>query len=103
MTVLPGTCKQHTGVTCREAGTPVAQFQLGQWEGHVLAMQPFYQLLFPMMLTMLRSRLTAKAASTLRDTAKVCNQPWLPETAVASQGSFNCPGKGVAGLTRMSC
>lgn len=76
MTVHPGTCMHHScaACVCREAGSPtVALFQAGQWEGHVLAMQPFYQLLFPMMLTMLRSRLTAKAASTLRDTAKVCS------------------------------
>ncbi|DBB02511.1 TPA: hypothetical protein ACH3X3_011503 [Trebouxia sp. C0006] len=50
---------------------PVPQFQLGQWEGHVLASLPFYMLLLPLLLSLLKSRVASKATSALQDLAKV--------------------------------
>ena len=47
------------------------QFQLGQWEGHVLASLPFYMLLLPLLLSLLKSRVASKATSALQDLAKV--------------------------------
>jgi hypothetical protein len=49
----------------------VPQFQLGQWEGHVLASLPFYMLLLPLLLSLLKSRVASKATSALQDLAKV--------------------------------
>ncbi len=47
------------------------QFQLGQWEGHVLASLPFYMLLLPLLLSLLKSRVASKATSAVQDLAKV--------------------------------
>lgn len=55
---------------------PIPQFQLGQWEGHVLASLPFYMLLLPLLLSLLKSRVSTKATPALQDLAKVC----LPTT-----------------------
>ena len=46
----------------------VPHFQLGQWEGHILASLPFYMLLLPLLLNLLKSRASKQA---LRDLAKV--------------------------------
>lgn len=47
------------------------QFQLGQWEGHILASLPFYMLLLPLLLELIKSRVSSQATKALQDLAKV--------------------------------
>ena len=49
----------------------VPPFQLGQWEGHILSSLPFYMLLLPLLLELIRSRVSTQAAKALQDLAKV--------------------------------
>lgn len=49
----------------------VPPFQLGQWEGHILSSLPFYMLLLPLLLELVRSRVSTQAAKALQDLAKV--------------------------------
>ena len=66
-------CPKDVSLACSESSTAqMPHFQLGQWEGHVLANLPFYQLLFPVLLTLLRSRVSSRTTACLRDAAKVC-------------------------------
>ena len=66
-------CLEEVLLACSESSTAqMPHFQLGQWEGHVLANLPFYQLLFPMLLTLLRFRVSSRTTACLRDAAKVC-------------------------------
>ena len=51
------------------------QFAMAQWEGHVLASLPFYLLLLPLLLGLLKTRVMTQATTTLQDLAKVSKHP----------------------------
>ena len=53
----------------------VPQFHLGQWEGHILSSLPFYMLLLPLLLQLIKSRVSTQAAKALQDLAKVALLP----------------------------
>lgn len=68
--VSAGDSQLHHDCSDKEANY-VPQFQLGQWEGHILSSLPFYMLLLPLLLELIRSRVSSQATPALKDLAKV--------------------------------
>lgn len=80
------------------------QFQLGQWEGHILSSLPFYMLLLPLLLELIKSRVSSQATKALQDLAKV-TQVQTPLTAIFPAFFFqqDMPASAVGGAAVCVC